>query len=153
MRFASAPTYFLGVSLQAVRTAVFLAAEVAYLGLHVRPLLPLLPTLWHERGSDGSHPPAAVDSRWMQCFTASHFFASECALLSLVALASPISGELPAAVAGTHLAFHVLYLTITLAAPQWAVAQNTQVSPSRSWSSRGAYLARDVATRTSHYQC
>lgn len=26
----------------------------------------------------------------------------------------------------THLAFHVLYLTITLAAPQWALQQNTQ---------------------------
>jgi hypothetical protein len=34
--------------------------------------------------------------------------------------------ELPVAVTATHLAFHVLYLTITLAAPQWAVQQNTQ---------------------------
>jgi len=36
------------------------------------------------------------------------------------------ASELPVAVTATHLAFHVLYLTVTLAAPQWAVQQNTR---------------------------
>jgi hypothetical protein len=107
---------------QSVRQAAFLLVETAYVGLHVWPLAPLLDPIlsWRDKSQ------ATDTSAWMRCYTAAHFFASECALLCIVLLASPISSELPAGVVCIHLAFHILYTLITLVAPTWAVQQNVK---------------------------
>ncbi|KAK9828451.1 hypothetical protein WJX72_000062 [[Myrmecia] bisecta] len=97
-----------------VQCVAFVALEVFYAGLHIKPLLPLL------------QPVALPDTAFMRSFTAPAFFAGEVALFWLLARASPLKDVLPPAVFGVHAGFHVLYTLLSAVAPAWAIAQNNQ---------------------------
>ncbi|KAK3256441.1 hypothetical protein CYMTET_34423, partial [Cymbomonas tetramitiformis] len=103
---------------EAWQVAAFTLVEFVYIGLHVRPLAPLL----QGQKDAGS----GTDELWMRCFTSSHFFLSECSLLTLLAFASPLSSTLPRLAVCTHLGFHILYLTLTVLFPAWCVRQNVE---------------------------
>ncbi len=59
--------------------------ELVHLGLHAKPLQPLLPAR-----------PRVADRRFLRRFTTGAFFASELALLALLAAASPVRRGRPA---------------------------------------------------------
>jgi hypothetical protein len=63
-----------------VQAAAFLLVEAAYIWFHVKPLVPLT------RASSAPQP----DMAFLRCFTTGTYFASELALLWLLALCSPI---------------------------------------------------------------
>ncbi|KAK9817602.1 hypothetical protein WJX74_010542 [Apatococcus lobatus] len=97
------------------QASAFLTTELLYAGLHVKPLSPLL-------NAQDTKP----DTAFMRTFTNPAYFASETALLAIVALYSPIRQQVPSAVFLIHGAFHVGYTFITAVAKEWAVAQNNE---------------------------
>ncbi|KAK9833307.1 hypothetical protein WJX81_005178 [Elliptochloris bilobata] len=76
----------------AASAAAFMLAELVYVGLHAKPLAPLLPG----RGA------GRADRAFLRTYTTAAYFSSELALLALVASVSPARAALPRAVAGVH---------------------------------------------------
>ncbi|KAK9819152.1 hypothetical protein WJX81_003630, partial [Elliptochloris bilobata] len=98
----------------AASAAAFLLAELVYVGLHAKPLAPLLPG----RGA------GRADRAFLHTYTTAAYFSSELALLALLASVSPARAALPRAVAGVHAGFHVLYTALAWAAPRWCLQAN-----------------------------
>eukprot|EP00884_Botryococcus_braunii_P012005 jgi/Botrbrau1/20805/Bobra.0156s0034.1 len=107
--------------------ALFLVAvEAAYVGLHVRPLMPLV----QEDRINGA------SRAFMQCYTTPQFFATEL-LLFYALLRTRAWSQVPLYALGVHAGFHALYTILSGLMPNWTVQQNIQrvqgLKPKQPW--------------------